>query len=277
MRKLADPIVKRVSWKDEEIEIDEKKHKSVNLRDQLNQVTSDLATTQADVQHLKTEHSKVDTMIKWLQTKMDEIAALCSQNDSTQNPWKQELCKLQETQEKEALQSAADMSELKVRVAAWETVESKTSTALRDTLWALEQLRADNDSTKKRLEAVTTSVTQDLKTIEIDLKQSLQNQVSSMRREMRNQVVGMNSEFRQQQSDIGGEKNAKRVGDKHSMSFLELQNKAASPVHSKKPMEDADTTAIDNVAQKVANLAIELEAEVAERAAKLSISRFSCR
>jgi len=236
-----------------------KKHKSVTLRDQLNLVTSDLATTQADIQHLKMEHAKVDMMMKWLQTKMDKIATTCSQTDEAQNQWKQ----------------LADVSELKAKVAAWEKVEAKTSNDLRDALWALEQLRADNDSVKNKMEEVTAAVNQDLRAVEIDLKQSLQNQLSVMRREVRNEVLGISVQFKHEASDLESERGAKRMDRSHSC--FEQQNEAVISAQSDEVTEEAYPTDMDNVAQKVANLALELEAELVERFARLNASQWSYR
>jgi len=275
-RRLSAPVFKRVSWEDDDQGMDEKKHKSVNLRDQLNLVTSDLATTQADVQHLKMEHAKVDVMMKWMQTKMAEIATICSQTDDAQNQWKQEICKVKQTQEQDVLMNIADVNELKVKVAAWEKVEVKTSNALRDALWALEQLRADNDSVKKKLEAVTAAVNLDVRAVEIDLKQSLQNQVATMRREVRNEMLGISAQFKPEASDLELERGAKRMD--RSPSLFELQNKPVISVQSDEVTEqEEDPDDIDNVAQKVAKMGRELEAELAQRSAKLNASEWSIR
>jgi len=253
IRKLFEPSIKQLSWEDVHQELDEEQCTNVNLWEQLNLVTFDLARTQAEVQQLKLEHSKANAMVKSMQTKIDEIALRCLQTDVAQKRWKQESCRLQETQEEQALQSATDVNELKARVAALEKTESKASDALRDAVWALKQMRADSGSAKTAMEERTNDVHQDLKTMDLYLKQSFQ---TARRREMQNQVGCTHAEVTQQANHMELGRDTKRMNESHSMDLLELHDKVSVSKQSNLT-KAADPIDVHNVTRKVAGLGLE--------------------
>jgi len=206
-------------------------------------------------------------MVKMLQSKVGEIAWRCSQTDVVQTRWKQECCKLHETQEQQTLQNVRDMSALKVRVAALERTEAKASDALKNALWASEQLRIDSDSAKTTLEARTTDVHQNLKTMDINLKQSLQ---TLMRREMRHQIACTNAECTNQANDLELGRDTTRMTNSHSMGLPELHNEVGMSMQCNELTEAADPI------RRIADVRLELETEVEQRNAKLRNSLF-CR
>lgn len=278
-RKASEPIVRRVSWDAEVTASEEKKNKSLNVRDQLNRVTSDLAIACEEVEMLKTEQSKMGGLLKRMQEKMDtEVIELRAKNTELNERW-QEFNRTCEVHEQKESQNATEVNGLKIRFAAWEKLDIERSTALREAVRIADKVKSDHEDAKKKLESMSHAVKQDIKALEMDLKQSLQEQASSVKSEIRRQMVNINSEIRQVRSDAEREKHLRETGDKHLVSLFELRSKTVHPRSCSKPMHDLEPTEMDHVAQKVAHLASELEAEVAARAKKMMsprpIRRFS--
>jgi len=278
-RKASEPIVRRVSWDSQVTATEEKKNKSLNVREHLHRVTSDLATAREDVEMLKREQFKADGLLKRMQERIDtEVVELRAKNTEMSERW-QEINRTREVQEQKESQNVTDVNGLKIRLAALEQLDNERSNALREAVQIADKVKSDHEDAKKKLDSVTHAVKQDLKTLEMDLKQSLQEQASSVKSEIRRQMVTINSEIRQVRSDADRERHLRETGDKHLVSLLDLRSKTVHPRSYSKPVHDLDPPVMDHVAQKVAHLASELEAEVAARAKKMMsprpIRRFS--
>lgn len=291
LREGSEIIHKRVTWDVEGALGDEKKFKSLNIRDQLNSVESELSATQGDVEFLKREHSKVAVTLKKLLERFDlewwsPREQACAANDM----WKHELSKLCEAQEKEVRQCITDVnalvdssvSELKnwVEVRVTSSEEQKKSDVLGQALQTTELLRGESDKLNSKLEAMTDAVKKDLETLQAQIKQSLEDQGATLKGQMRNQMVIINAEIRYQRNDLEREKNARETGYKHLMSVIEMHRRPAflsqsqsrsANVTSGPPTSGAPM--MDDVAKSVAHLAWQLEAEVADRAKKIQVSK----
>jgi len=85
-RKASEPIVRRVSWDSQVTATEEKKNKSLNVREHLHRVTSDLATAREDVEMLKREQFKADGLLKRMQERIDtEVVELRAKNTEMKN------------------------------------------------------------------------------------------------------------------------------------------------------------------------------------------------
>lgn len=267
--------VKRVTWNVEDKEMDERQHKSLNLRKQLKSVKCGLAQTQADVDILKREHSNMVVILQQLlgqvgsegeTLKVQFVAAHDSQDDGNEY-------QLAETATQDY---TADIDELKTWVASkvdvWEKFENQQSFALGEAMRAVDKLRVDTDNTQKKLAALTCAVRQDRETVEIVFKHSLEDLGFELKSHMRNQIATINAELRRQKNALDQEKDARDTNYKYLSSLVGLNSTNQQPRQIKRAYE-ANPPAMDNVAKKVAHLACELEAEVAARAAKMKMFR----
>jgi len=242
-----------------------------SMHEQLQTVTSNVFTAQADIEYLKKEHAKLALIVKELMEKKasgtPQLKSTIEHAALTQEP-------------KEIQHHATDMSQMKnwveSKMGAWEKSESKKSDGHSEAMRALEKLRADNDSIRKKMDTVMHSLRQEglrRESLEVDLKQVLQDQGSELKSQMRNQIASVNSELRQQKNALEQEKNARDAADKHLTTLVELRNKTMFPRHQKVQKNDPQLPVMDHVAKNMAHLAYQLEAEVASRAANLKIAR----
>jgi len=121
---------------------------------------------------------------------------------------------------------------------------------------------------RKKLEASVQAVREDCETLKVDCKQCLPNQNSALQSDLRSQMVAVHAEFRAVKSSLEREKNAREKGYRHLISRMEWPSSTKSFTHNPSKHE-IDSPAMDQVAKKVADLALQLEAEVVTRAAKL--------
>jgi len=273
-------FVKRVSWERQDSDEHEKKQKSFNMGDTIQSVTSDLVTAQADISFLKREQSKVIAVLKQLLEKPEVNGESLGLKNTAEHALvehegdllKREFGKLQDAQENEAKQRAADVNELKNWVArkvdAWEKSKKETTEVLQEKDQVLLTLQANLDDAQKKLEASVQAVAKDCETLKVDCKQCLQNQNSALQSDLRSQMVTVHAEFRAVKSSLEREKNAREKGYRHLISRMEWPSSTKSFTHNPRKHE-IDSPAMDQVAKKVADLALQLEAEVVTRAAKL--------
>jgi len=275
-------FVKHVSWERQDRDEHEKKQKSFNMREQIQSVTSDLVTAQAEIDFLKREQSKVITVLKQLLETLGFKGESLGLRNTAEHPLvehegdllKREFGKLQEAQEHEAKQRAADVNELKNWVArkvdALEKSEKRTTEVLQEKHQVFLKFKANIEDAQKKLEASVQAVSKDCGTLKVDCKQCLPNQNSALQSDLRSQMVAVHAEFRAVKSSLEREKNAREKGYRHLISLMEWPSSTKS-FPQRRCKHEIDSPAMDQVAKKVANLLLQLEAEVVTRAAKLDV------
>jgi len=256
----------------------EEKRINHNMWEQLQTVTAHLAAAQADVEFLKGENSKVGIMLKRLLEKTDhEIGSLRVQTTALEKESRLHATDVYELKNRVALQvEALDKSKLY----ATDVHELKTWVALKidalekskqDKTGMLDKLRLENDDAQKRLEALILIVQKDCEVLKVDFKQSLQEQGSALQSRIRSQMDTIHAELRYQKNVIERQKSARDTDYEQFISLL--QTNTSQVRQSKQPCEVDDPPVMDDVAKKVADLALQLEAEVAVRAVKIDIAK----
>jgi len=280
----SEPIHKRVTWDTECASGDETKFKSLNIREQLNSVVSDLSATQGDVEFLKREHSKVAVTLKKVLERLDsEVMSPREQTCAANDTLKQEMSKLCEAQEKEVKQYVTTVSaamgssvdELKhwveAKMGTWE--EKNRNDALEVALQTTERLQDENKKLQSKLDAMTCAFKNGLENVETQFKHVIDDQAAALKGQMRNQMVSVNAEIRLQRNDLEREKNARETGYKNLMSVMDFRSKPVLPRQSKSAQLPSHPPVMDDVAKRVAHLAWQLETEVADRTAKMEITK----
>jgi len=272
-----DPIHNRVTWVVDTAPVDEKKSKSLNIREQLNSFESDLSETQGDVEFLKREHSKVAFTLKKVLERLD--SEVWSQTCAANSMWKHEMSNLYEAQEEKVKRYVTtSVNELKQwageKMSRWD--DQKNHDALEEARQTAEQLRVESNKLHSKLEAMTHAAKKDLATMEDQVKKCLEDHAAALKGQMRTQLAIVNAEMKHQRNDLEREKNTRETGYKHLMLFMEMKSKPALPRQSMSTHISLDPPVMDNVAKRVANLASKLEAEVAHRAGKIRKSDDMC-
>jgi len=158
---------------------------------------------------------------------------------------------------------------VEAKVNTWEG--QKKSDALEEALQTGERLKVESNKLQSKLETLTHTVNQDLENLQVLFKESLQDQGAAFKGQMRQQMASITAEMRQQKTELEREKTVREAGYKHLMTVMEIKRKPAPLRQIKSECLASDPSVMDDVAARAAHLVQQLEAEVADRDAKMEV------
>jgi len=262
---------KRVTWDLQPKEVDRKTRENHTLREQLQSVTSDLTTTRAEIEMLKRDHSQMNVLLKQLHAKIDAEAQKTEGHDKM----RADLSKLQEAHEKQAQQQTADVRELRDWVKS-KVEELVQVSAFEDAQQDITKLLADIKHTQQHMGTLKLVVNEEgarRQQLESDLKASLQDKEAELKSQMRNHLASISAELRTQRNALEMERSARDTGDRNLGALFKLRHQTVHPRLTRTSKEEEEQPAIDQVTANIADLARQLQAEVAARTAAMHSTR----
>jgi len=299
-------VAKQQAW-DSKFEDVEKKESQLMttqwgmMREQLRSLTTDLAKAQVEIEALKKANAQMTVMFKkQLQDTDNELEKEKVDRANGDDNLQKQIDELKKALADEIKARAADMDKLKdwvkSKVDPLEKALSDKTNQLSDALKEIEKLKSDVDHLTKKLDPLADSIKKEgdnRKLLEDELRKALKDLEDSLKNQMRDRDAGVDAQIKALKGAIDKEKADRDAGDKDLADIIKKLQKLVEPyadelkdlankireldntVHPrlnehKKALDKSDGDRVaghNGLAQKLADLAKKLEAEVGARAA----------
>jgi len=299
-------VAKQQAW-DSKFEDVEKKESQLMttqwgmMREQLRSLTTDLAKAQVEIEALKKANAQMTVMFKkQLQDTDNELEKEKVDRANGDDNLQKQIDELKKALAQEIKDRAADMDKLKdwvkSKVDPLEKALADKTGQLSDALKEIEKLKADVDHLTKKIDPLADAIKKEgdnRKALEDDLRKALKDLEDSLKNQMRDRDAGIDAQIKALKNALDKEKTDRDTGDKDLADLIKKLQKLVEPyadelkdlankireldntVHPrlnehKKALDKSDGDRVaghNNLAQKLADLAKKLEAEVGARAA----------
>jgi len=299
-------VAKQAAW-DSKFEDVEKKESELMttqwsmMREQLRSLTTDLAKAQVEIEALKKAQAQATIMFKkQLQDTDSELEKEKLDRAAGDDKLQKQIDELKKALADEAKARQADMDKLKDwvkgKIDPLEKSLIDKNNQLADALKELEKLKADVDHLTKKIDPLADGIKKEgeaRKGLEDDLRKALKDLEDALKNQMRDRDAGVDAQIKALKNALDKERGDRDKGDKDLSDALKKLQKLVEPyadelkdlankireldntVHPrlnehKKALDKSDGDRVaghNNLAQKIADLAKKLEAEVGARAA----------
>jgi len=299
-------VAKQQAW-DSKFEDVEKKESQLMqtqwgmMREQLRSLTTDLAKAQVEIEALKKANAQMTVMFKkQLQDTDNELEKEKVDRANGDDNLQKQIDELKKALAAEIKDRAADMDKMKdwvkSKVDPLEKALGDKTNQLAEALKEIEKLKADVDHLTKKIDPLADAIKKEgdnRKALEDDLRKALKDLEDSLKNQMRDRDAGVDAQIKALKNALDKEEADRDTGDKDLADLIKKLQKLVEPyadelkdlankireldntVHPrlnehKKALDKSDGDRVaghNNLAQKLADLAKKLEAEVGARAA----------